>query len=67
MQLLMKPEEAAVALGISRAACYALLAAGDLPTVRVGSSRRIPVAALQRWIETHTSAGMSSDVPDSVK
>jgi excisionase family DNA binding protein len=51
MQLVLKPEEAAVALGISRAKCYALMARGDLPTILVGASRRIPVAALQDWIE----------------
>ena len=40
-----------MALGVSRAKCYALIAAGELPMVFVGSSRRIPIAALEEWIE----------------
>jgi excisionase family DNA binding protein len=54
VQLLMRPEEAAVALGVSRAKCYALMAAGLLPVVMVGGSRRIPVSALREWIENRT-------------
>jgi excisionase family DNA binding protein len=60
MQLLMKPEEAAIALGVSRAKCYALITSGELPVVRVGSSWRIPIAALQGWVEAHTVVGAKS-------
>jgi excisionase family DNA binding protein len=67
MQLLMKPEEAATALGISRASCYVLLTSGELPSVKVGSSVRIPLAALQRWIETHTTSSSATELSGIVK
>ncbi len=53
--LLLRAEEAARALGIGRSKLYALLAAGELPVVRIGRATRIPAAALERWIEERTS------------
>jgi excisionase family DNA binding protein len=51
-KLLLRPAEAAIALGISRSRVYELLVAGELPCVELGASRtkRIPVEALQSWI-----------------
>ena len=54
MRLLLKPEECALALAVSRARVYEMLASGDLPSVKIGRSRRIPVAALKRWVERET-------------
>ena len=48
--LLMRPTEAARTLGISRSRIYELIRSGVLPSVRVGSSVRIPVAELRMWI-----------------
>ena len=53
-RLLLRPSEAANALGISRAKAYELIAAKDLPSVRLGGSIRVPVEALRVWIELHT-------------
>jgi excisionase family DNA binding protein len=50
-KLLLTPVEAAAALSISRAKFYELLAAGSVGSVRIGGCRRIPVAALQAYIE----------------
>jgi len=52
--LLLRAEEAARALGIGRSKLYALLAAGELPVVRIGRATRIPAAALERWVEERT-------------
>ena len=49
-RLLLRPEEVAAALGISRARVYELLASGSLPSVRIGRSRRIPLDALRAWV-----------------
>jgi len=49
-RLLLRPAEAAEVLGVGRSKIYALLAAGELPGVRVGKSVRVPVAALERWV-----------------
>ena len=49
--LLLKPEEAAEALGIARTRVYQLLRAGEIRSVKIGKVRRIPVAALQAYVE----------------
>jgi excisionase family DNA binding protein len=50
-RLLLKPEEAAIALGVSRSTLYELLAAGAVESVHIGKSRRVPLAALERYVE----------------
>ena len=50
-RLLMRPAEVVDLLGISRTKVYALIASGELPSMKVGESVRVPVAALQRWLE----------------
>jgi excisionase family DNA binding protein len=42
--------EAARRLGISRSKVYELLAVGELPSVRIGRTRRIALAALEEFI-----------------
>jgi excisionase family DNA binding protein len=49
-RLLLRPVEAAEAIGVSRSKIYELLASGDLPSVRIGASVRVPVEALRAWI-----------------
>ena len=46
-RLLLTPLEAARALGISRSKLYELLAAGVIPSVLIGSCRRIPLQDLR--------------------
>jgi excisionase family DNA binding protein len=56
LRLLLTPEEAAKALGISRASLYPLLMRKEIPSVRVGGLRRVPLGALQRYIDELLSA-----------
>jgi excisionase family DNA binding protein len=56
LRLLLTPQEAAKALGISRASLYPLLMRKEIPSIRVGGLRRLPVAALQRYIDELLSA-----------
>jgi excisionase family DNA binding protein len=49
-RLLLRPEEAADAIGVSRARFYELLAAGKIKSIKIGRSRRIPVEELQGWV-----------------
>jgi excisionase family DNA binding protein len=53
--LLVRIEEAARILCLSRSTIYEMLGAGELPSVRHGTARRIPIAALHAWVarETH--------------
>ena len=54
-RLLLRPSEAAEVLGMGRTKVYAMLASGELPSVRIGKSVRIPVEALRRWIQDQTA------------
>jgi excisionase family DNA binding protein len=49
-KLLLRPIEAAEAIGIGRSKIYELLASGELPSIRIGGSVRVPVEALRAWI-----------------
>jgi excisionase family DNA binding protein len=49
-KLLLTPEEAARTLSIGRSKLYELLRTGSLGSVRIGGSRRIPVAALHAYV-----------------
>lgn len=48
--LLLTVEEAARRLGIGRTMCFALIASGELESVKVGSLRRIPADALAVYV-----------------
>lgn len=50
-RLLLRPAEAAEAIGVGRSKLYELVASGELPSIRVGASVRIPVDALRAWID----------------
>jgi excisionase family DNA binding protein len=54
-RLMLRPTEAAEALGVSRSKAYELIASGELPVVRVGGCVRVPVAALREWINRRLS------------
>ncbi len=47
---LYRPGEAAAALGVSRAKIYELLATGELGSVKIGVSRRIPSVDLDIFV-----------------
>ena len=49
-KLLLRPVEAAEAIGIGRSKMYELLASGELPSIRIGGSVRVPIDALRAWI-----------------
>ena len=52
---LLRATEVAEVLGVSRATAYSLMAAGILPTVRIGRSVRCPDADLKRWVAENTA------------
>jgi len=56
-RLLLRPIEAAEAIGIGRTKLYQLLASGELPSIRIGSSVRVPVDALRDWIAQRLERG----------
>jgi len=52
-KLLLRPAEVAETLGIARSRAYMLIASGDLPSVRLGKSVRVPLEGLRSWIALH--------------
>jgi excisionase family DNA binding protein len=49
-QLLYKPEDGAAKLGISRSKFFELIASGEIETVQIGRSRRVPAQALEDYV-----------------
>ena len=58
--LLVRVEEAARILSLSRSTIYEMMDSGELPSVRRGAARRIPIAALRAWVELQVVHGTSS-------
>jgi excisionase family DNA binding protein len=57
-KLLLTVEEAAAQLSIGRPKIYQLVMRGDIVSVKIGASRRIPVTALEEFVE-RLSAGVA--------
>ncbi|MGH9116437.1 MAG: helix-turn-helix domain-containing protein [Acidimicrobiales bacterium] len=49
--LLLRPEEAAVLLGIGRTRVFDLIRSGELRSVKIGNSRRVSPTALAEFVE----------------
>ncbi|MEV6833596.1 excisionase family DNA-binding protein [Streptomyces sp. NPDC051133] len=50
-QLLLSPERAADRMDLGRSKIFELMATGELESVRIGRSRRIPLDALKAYVE----------------
>jgi excisionase family DNA binding protein len=64
-QLLLRPVDAARVLSLGRSKLYELLAAGDLPSVKIGRATRIPAASLRDWVERRASGSENSASTES--
>jgi excisionase family DNA binding protein len=65
-KLLFTPREVAQLLGISRSSLYELLRRGEIASVRIGRSRRVPRAALSAFVDQlhmAESGGLVTDHP----
>ena len=47
----LKVEEAAQALSIGRSTAWAIIKEGQLATIKIGRSRRVPVSEIERFIK----------------
>lgn len=55
-RLLLRPEEVAESLGLGRTTVYQAIRTGTLESVKVGASRRVPVDAVTRYVESLRTA-----------
>lgn len=55
-ELLYRPERAASLIGVGRATLYELMASGEINSVKIGRSRRIPREALQEYVQRLTDS-----------
>jgi excisionase family DNA binding protein len=49
--LLLRPDEVAKELALSTSKIYQMLAANELPAIRIGAAVRVPREDLRLWIE----------------
>ena len=61
--LLVSVAEAAVLLGIGKASLYKLVMSGEMPSLKLGKSRRIPLASLEEFITEKLGQGRSAQPP----
>lgn len=50
-RVLLRPEEVAAMLGIGRSIVFELLRTGELRSVKIGKSRRIPRVAVHEYVD----------------
>ena len=55
-RLLYTPAEAASVLGIGRSKLYELLRSGELPSIHIGTARRIEATAVDEYIKARRAA-----------
>ena len=63
--LLLSVEEAAEVLRLGRSTLYELIASGEIPSLTIGRSRRVPLAALKEWVAARTAAQATDASGDS--
>lgn len=56
-RLLLRVEDAATELAVSRSTLYQLISAGELATVVIGRARRVPFAEIERLVAERTRCG----------
>lgn len=54
--VLLRPEEIAYRLGLSRVTIYKLIASGELPSVVIGKSKRVRAPDLEHFIDARRRA-----------
>ncbi len=50
-RLLIRVSEAAEILSVARLKAYLMVQTGEIPSVRLGKSVRVPVQALNEWVQ----------------
>ena len=67
MDRLLSPEQAAEMLGCHRTMVFAMLARGDIVSVKLGRLRRIPASAIDKYIASRLSEAAGSSPEGGVR
>lgn len=67
MDRLLSPEQAAELLGCRRTMIFAMLARGDLVSIKLGRLRRIPASAIDKYIAARLSEAEASSPVGGVR
>ncbi len=59
-KVLLTPEEAAARLGIGRTRAFSLIGSGELESVLIGRSRRVPAAAVEAFVSRLRDSGRTA-------
>lgn len=57
----LRPSQLAPQLGVTTSRVYQLIAAGEIPVVRVGGALRIPRAAWETWLARRSEEALRSE------
>ena len=60
-KLLLRPSEVSELAGLGKSKTYALIAVGEIPSVRIGRCVRVPADRLREWIEQLKGGEPSKD------
>jgi len=66
-KLLLRPMEAAELIAVGRSRIYEMLASGELPSIRIGRSVRVPLMELRKWVSEHQATACQSGVSSDSK
>ena len=64
---LLRAQEVATVLSLSRSKVFQLIASGELPAVRIGRSVRVPAQALREWVEQQTEQQRRDGYPTAYR
>lgn len=59
-KMLLTVSEAAAALGMGRSFVYQLVTTGELPSVKLGKNRRVPVVELEKYVQRLLQQGAAA-------
>lgn len=64
--MLLRPIEVAELLGIGRSKSYELIGSGILPSIRIGSSVRVPLESLRAWVASQSDDAARAQLSERV-
>lgn len=63
-RMLLKPTEVAELLGIGRSKAYELIGSGIIPSIRIGTSVRVPMESLRAWVALQSDDGARAELSE---